>query len=68
LHARAAKSLETRAAELTEERRKSAAAAVKQLADPERRRAALGRLAARLTTTETPVPTTIESARPRDGG
>jgi len=59
LHTRAAKRLELRAAELTQRRMKSAAAAAGQLADPGRRAAALERLAARLTTTD--------AARPLDG-
>jgi vacuolar-type H+-ATPase subunit H len=52
LHTRAAKGLELRVAELTEERRKSAAVALVQLSDSNRRSAALQRLADRLTTTE----------------
>jgi ATPase subunit of ABC transporter with duplicated ATPase domains len=52
LHARAAQALERRAAEILERHLRSATAEVEQLADPERRRAALERLAARLTTAE----------------
>jgi hypothetical protein len=50
LHTRAAKELEVRAAEVTARRMKSAAVAVGQLSDPQRRSEALGRLAACLTT------------------
>jgi len=59
LHTRAAKRLELRAAELTEQRMKCAAVAAGQLSDPGRRAAALERLAARLTTTD--------AARPLNG-
>jgi vacuolar-type H+-ATPase subunit H len=52
LHTRAAKGLELRVAELTEERRKSAAVTLGQLSDSNRRNAALQRLADRLTATE----------------
>lgn len=52
LHARAAQALERRAGEILESRLRSATAEVEQLADPERRHAALERLGARLTTAE----------------
>ena len=52
LHTRAVQALERRAAEILEKHLRSATAAVEQLADPGRRRAALERLAARLTTVE----------------
>ena len=50
LHGRAAKRLERCAADLMEERMKSAAEAVRQLADPGRLSAAIEQLTARLTT------------------
>jgi vacuolar-type H+-ATPase subunit H len=50
LHGRAAKNLERCAADLMEQRMKSAAEAVKQLSDPGRFGAALERVAAQLTT------------------
>jgi len=56
LHARAAEALERRGAAILEQHRRMATAAVEQLADPERRREALERLAARLTTAEGPTP------------
>ena len=52
LHARAAQALERRAAGILERHLRSTTAEVEQLADPERRQAALERLAARLTTAE----------------
>jgi hypothetical protein len=55
LHGRAAKKLQLCAAELMEERMKTAAEAVKQLSDPGRLGVALERVAAQLTT-ETAVP------------
>ena len=50
LHGRAAKKLELCAAAFMEERMKSAAEAVKQLSDPDRRGIALERVVAQLTT------------------
>ena len=50
LHTRAAKGLERRAAQIAEQRRKSAAATIRLLSDPARRSAAIERLAAQLTT------------------
>jgi len=52
LHARAVQALERRGAEILEKHLRSATAEVEQLADPRRRRAALERLAAHLTTAE----------------
>jgi cysteine sulfinate desulfinase/cysteine desulfurase-like protein len=49
LHTRAAKALELRIAKVIEQRKQAAAAAAVQLSDPERRSAALERMAARLT-------------------
>lgn len=59
LHARAAKGLESRAAEITLQRRKSAAEAIKHLSHPGRRADALERMAAHLTAATV--------AQPRDG-
>ena len=50
VHGRAAKKLELCAADLMEQRMKTAAEAVKQLSDPGRLRVALERVAAQLTT------------------
>jgi hypothetical protein len=50
LHGRAAKKLERCASELMEERMKTAAETVRQLADPDRLSAAIEQLTARLTT------------------
>ena len=52
LHARAAAALERRSAAILAQHQQAARAEVAQLADPELRRAALERLAARLTTAE----------------
>lgn len=52
LHARAAQALERRGAEILERHLRSATAEVEELADPQRRQAALERLAARLATAE----------------
>jgi len=54
LHARAAQAVERLGAEILERHRRAALAEVAQLADPERGRIALERLAARLTTVEQP--------------
>jgi len=56
LHARAVQTLGRRGAEILEKHLRSATAEAEQLADPGRRRAALERLAARLTTIEGPQP------------
>jgi vacuolar-type H+-ATPase subunit H len=50
LHARAAQALERRGEEILQKHLRSSTAEVEQLADPARRQAALGRLAARLST------------------
>jgi vacuolar-type H+-ATPase subunit H len=50
LHGRAAKQLEQRAADITQQRMKAGAEAVKQLSDPSRLGVALERLAVQLTT------------------
>jgi hypothetical protein len=52
LHSRAAQALERRAADILEKHLRSSTAEVEQLAAPGRRRAALERLAARLTTAD----------------
>jgi hypothetical protein len=52
LHTRAAQALERRAADILENHLRSSTAEVAQLAEPGRRRAALERLAARLTTAD----------------
>ena len=52
LHGRAAAALERRAADILEGHLRSATAQVEQLADPQRRHAALERLGERLTTAE----------------